>query len=169
MAACFVLWFCLCFVVYAVLACICLNKTNQTSNQRNSSLYAAVRKSVICNARAPYSVFDNGWQEPLNAFPPNSHEYVFGPSLGQVRMSRSRSPGTKNVLYTHNTPQYGLNGRASLQITSRKQQARRCDRWRGVSSPACITSVACAEPGGLLLGSATHFYLSAIMQVLKLW
>ena len=28
--------------------------------------------------------FDNGWQEPQNGFAPNSHAYVFGPSLGRV-------------------------------------------------------------------------------------
>jgi len=35
-------------------------------------------------------------------------------------------------------PQYGRNGTASLQITSRTQQARRFYRWRGKSSPACV-------------------------------
>jgi len=42
------------------------------------------------------------------------------------------------MLCTHNTPQYVRNEMASLQITSRKQQARRFDRCRGVSSPACV-------------------------------
>jgi len=35
-------------------------------------------------------------------------------------------------------PQYGRNGTASLQITSRTQQACRFDGWRGQSSPACV-------------------------------
>jgi len=51
----------------------------------------------------------NGWQEPLNGFVPTSHEDVFGPSLGQVGMSRSKikgqgHQGQKNVMCTHNTP-----------------------------------------------------------------
>jgi len=45
----------------------------------------------------------------------------------------------KNALCT----QCGQNGTASLQITSRKQQARRFDRWRGVSSPACVVRALC--------------------------
>jgi len=43
-------------------------------------------------------------------------------------------------------PQYGRNGTASLQITSRKQQAHRFYCW-----PVC------GGPGGLQVGSATHF------------
>jgi len=35
-------------------------------------------------------------------------------------------------------PQCGLNGTASLQITSRTQQARRFYRCRGQTSPACV-------------------------------
>jgi len=35
-------------------------------------------------------------------------------------------------------PRYGRNGTPSLQITSRKQQTRRFDRCRGVSSPECV-------------------------------
>jgi len=38
-------------------------------------------------------------------------------------------------------PQYGRNGTASLQITSRTQQARRYYRWRGEPSPACVVRV----------------------------
>jgi len=53
--------------------------------------------------------------------------------------------------------QYGRNGTASLKITSRMHQARRFHRWRGVSSPACVVHAACGWPGGLPLGSATHF------------
>jgi len=34
--------------------------------------------------------------------------------------------------------QYGRNWTASLQITSRTQQARGFCRWRGESSPACV-------------------------------
>jgi len=75
----------------------------------------------------------------------------------KVKSQRSRSPGTKSALCIHNTPQYGRNGTPSLQITSPKHKVRRFDRWRGVSSLACLD--ACAGPGGLPLGSATHFYL----------
>ena len=64
-------------------------------------------------------------------------EDVLGHSLGLVWMStskvkghRSRSPGTKT--------RCGRNGMPSLQITSRKQQARRFDRCRGVSSQGCV-------------------------------
>jgi len=57
----------------------------------------------------------------------------------------------------YNTPQYGRNGTASLQITSRTQQVRRFYRWRGESSPACVVHAACGGPGRLPLGSATHF------------
>ena len=45
-------------------------------------------------------------------------------------------------------PQYGRNGTASLQITSRTQQ----DFVAG----ACVRA-ACGGPGGLPLGSATHY------------
>jgi len=54
-------------------------------------------------------------------------------------------------------PQYGQNGTALLQITSRMQQTRWFCRWRGESSPACVVHVACGAPGELPLGSATHF------------
>jgi len=63
-----------------------------------------------------------------------------------------------NISRSHyNTPQYGRNGTASLQITSRTQQARRFYRRRGKSSPACVVRAACGGPGGLPLRSATHF------------
>jgi len=75
----------------------------------------------------------------------------------KVKSRRLRSPGTKMRCALTTPPQYGRNGTASLQITSRKQQARRFDRWRGVSSPACVVRAACGGPGGLPLGSATHF------------
>jgi len=54
-------------------------------------------------------------------------------------------------------PQYGRNGTASLQITSRTQQTRRFYRWRGESSPACVVRAACGGPGGLPVGSGAHF------------
>jgi len=57
----------------------------------------------------------------------------------KVKSQRSRSPGSKNALCTHNTPAvYGRNGTPSLPITSRKQQARRFERCRGVYSPGCV-------------------------------
>jgi len=46
---------------------------------------------------------------------------------------------------------------ASLQITSRAQQACQFYRWRGASSPACVVRAVCGGPGGLPLGSARHF------------
>ena len=87
-------------------------------------------------------------------------EDVFSPSLGPFGMSRSKvkgqdHQGQKTRCSLTIRPQYGLNGTASLQITSRKQQTHRFDRWRWVSLPACLR--ACAGPGGLPLGSATHF------------
>ena len=71
----------------------------------------------------------------------NKHVHVL------ANISRSR----------YNTPQHGRNGTASLQITSRTQQARRFYRWRGESSPTCVVCGACGGPGGSPLGSATHF------------
>jgi len=53
----------------------------------------------------------------------------------------------------YNTPQYGRNGTASLQTTSRTQQARQFYRWQEESSPVS----ACGGLGGLPLGFATHF------------
>jgi len=49
------------------------------------------------------------------------------------------------------------------KMERRTQQARRCYRRRGESSPACVLCVcgmraACGGPGGLPLGSATHFH-----------
>ena len=55
--------------------------------------------------------------------------------------------------------QYGRNGTASLQITSHTQQARQFYRW---CVRACVVRAACAGPGGLPLGSATHFHNVAI-------
>jgi len=43
-----------------------------------------------------------------------------------------------------------------LQITSRKQQARRFDRWRGVSSLACLD--ACGGPGRLPLQALPRIF-----------
>jgi len=56
----------------------------------------------------------------------------------KVKGQRSRSPGTKMhcALITHRRVE--RKGTPSLQITSRKQQARRFDRCRGVSSPGCV-------------------------------
>jgi len=70
-------------------------------------------------------VFDNGWQEPL--IHQIHTEDVFGPLLGRVAMSWSKVMVTRDKKHA-----------ASLQITSRKQQAHRLDHWRGVSSLACI-------------------------------
>jgi len=54
--------------------------------------------------------------------------------------------------------QYGRNGTASLQITSRTQQARRILSL----VRACVVCAACDGPGRLPLGSATHFHNVAI-------
>ena len=92
------------------------------------------------------SLFDNGWQELLNGFAPNSYgrrvwSFARTSRNVKVKSQRSRSPGTKTHCTLTTPSQYGRNGTASLQITSRKQQARRFDRWRGVSSPACVVSL----------------------------
>jgi len=56
---------------------------------------------------------------------------------------------TRSALRT--PPWCGRNGTPSLQITPRKQQTRRFNaEW-------CLCQDACAGPGGLLLGSVTHF------------
>jgi len=55
--------------------------------------------------------------------------------------------------------QYGRNGTASLQITSHTQQARRFYCW---CVRSCVVRAACTGPGGLPLGSATHFHNVAI-------
>jgi len=48
------------------------------------------------------------------------------------------------------------------EMERRMQQARRFYRRRGESSPACVVCEACGGPGGLPLGSATHFHSVAI-------
>ena len=82
-------------------------------------------------------------QEPLNGFAPNSHGrrvWSFPRTSWNVKVKSqgSRSPGTKTRCALTTPPPYGRNGTASLQITSRKQQARRFDRCGGVSSPGCV-------------------------------
>jgi len=79
----------------------------------------------------------------------------------KVKSQRSRSPGAKNALCTHNTPRCGRNGTPSLQITSRKQQTRRFDRCRGVSSPGCLRWAWRATAG------LCHAFL--VVNVVKLW
>jgi len=54
---------------------------------------------------------------------------------------------------------YGRNRTASLQITSRTQQARRFYRQ---CVRACVVCAARGVPGGLPLGCATHFHNVAI-------
>jgi len=61
----------------------------------------------------------------------------WAPPIVKVKTQRSRSTGTKNVLYIHNTLWYRWNGIRSLQISSHKQQMRRFRRCRGVRQPAC--------------------------------
>ena len=57
--------------------------------------------------------------------------------------------------------QYGRNGTASLQITSHTPNLH-VDLIAGACVRACVVRAACAGPGGLPLGSATHFYNVAI-------
>ena len=87
----------------------------------------------------------NGWQEPLNGFAPNSHGRRVWSSARtslnvKVKSQKSKVKVNRDKKRTAlTTPlQCGRNGTASLHITSRKQQARRFHRWRGVSSPACV-------------------------------
>ena len=48
------------------------------------------------------------------------------------------------------------------EMERRTQQARPLYRRRGESSLACVVRAACGGPGGLPLGSATHFHSVAI-------
>ena len=80
----------------------------------------------------------------------------------RVGMSKSKVKGhghqgqkTRCALTT--PPQYGRNGTALVQMTPRKQQARRFYRWRGESLPVCVVCAAYGGPDGLPLGSATYF------------
>jgi len=57
--------------------------------------------------------------------------------------------------------QYGRNGTASLQITSHTPNLH-VDFIVGACVRACVVRAARAGPGGLPLGSATHFYNVAI-------
>ena len=87
--------------------------------------------------------FDSGWQEPLNGFAPNSNgrrAWSFARMKLDVKV-KAKGQGhqrqkTRCALTT--PPRYGQNGTPSSQITSRKQQTRRFDRCRRVSSPGCV-------------------------------
>ena len=68
----------------------------------------------------------------------------------EFECQRSRSPGTKNALCTHNTPLCARSVMPLLQIMSRKQQARRFDHCIGVS-------------GMLALGLAGYCYCHAFL------
>ena len=57
--------------------------------------------------------------------------------------------------------QYGRNGTASLQITSHTPNLH-VDFIAGACVRASVVRAACAGPGGLPLGSATHFHSVAI-------
>jgi len=61
----------------------------------------------------------------------------------QGQKSKVKVTRDKNALCSQNTPPCGWNGTASLQITSRKQQARRYDHCRGVSLPGYVIRSAC--------------------------
>jgi len=56
----------------------------------------------------------------------------------QGQRSKIKVTRNKKALCIYNTPRCRRNGTPSLQITSCKQQTRRFDRCRGVSSPRCV-------------------------------
>ena len=77
-------------------------------------------------------------------------EDVFGPSLGQVWMPRSKvkgqgHEGQKLAVYSQHLQRCGLNGTPSLQITY-SASIRRND---SVTAEGCLRRYPCAGPGGL--------------------
>ena len=82
-----------------------------------------------------WNVISAGWQVTL--CDPIWH--VSSSSGVATSVSELLYPCYFTLLYfTHNTPRCGRNGTPPLQIASRKQQARRFDRCRGMSSPGCV-------------------------------
>ena len=68
------------------------------------------------------------------------------------RLKVKVTTGQKTRCALTTPPRCARNRTPSLQVTSRKQQTRRLDRCRGVSSPGCVRWV-----WPVPLGSATHF------------
>ena len=102
--------------------------------------------------------FDNGWQEPLNGFAPNSHgRRVWSfPRMNlnvKDKVQRSRSPGTKNALCTHNAPTVWTKWNAfvadDFHASSRHDSS--------IAAEGYLYRDVCTGPGGLPLGSAMHF------------
>ena len=101
------------------------------------------------------------FEEEVTFGPPNSKIQVLQNIANKItrhRASTSMYSLTFRVRLATLT-QYGPNGTASLQITLHTQQASRFYRW---CVRACVVRAACAGPGGLPLGSATHFHNVAI-------
>jgi len=70
----------------------------------------------------------------------------------------SRSPGTKNSLCTLNTPAVSTEWNAVVAgNVAQAANATSPSLVRGVFAGLCIVRAACCGPGGLPLGSATHF------------
>ena len=87
--------------------------------------------------------FNNGWQEPLNGFAPNSQgrrvwSFARRNLNAMVKGQRSMSPGTKTRCALTTPPRCGRNVIPSFYLTSGKQQAQRFDRSRGVYSLGCV-------------------------------
>jgi len=89
-------------------------------------------------------------------------EDVYGPSFGrelecQGQKSKVKVTRDKNALCTHNTPAVWTkwNGLVADNV------AQAAGAWilslARESSQACVVRAACGGPGGLPLGSATHF------------
>jgi len=72
----------------------------------------------------------------------------------KVKGQKSRSPGTKNALCTHNTPSVWTEWNALVAYNVTRASSRRTD---SIAAEGCLRRDACAGPGGLPLGSATHF------------
>ena len=81
-----------------------------------------------------------------------------------------RLTDTRPTMHRASTSMYSLTFRVRVttprsmdEMERRTQQACRCYRRRGSqSSPASVVRAACSGPGGLPLGSATHFHSVAI-------
>jgi len=86
------------------------------------------------------SILGNCFRQPMAGtaewFVPNSHGRRVSSFVGWVWMSRS--PGTKNMLCTQNTPRCEWNGTPASQITSRKQKVLQFDCGTGVSLLGCV-------------------------------
>jgi len=97
-------------------------------------------------------------------------EDMFGPLLGRVGMSGSKikhrgHQGQRTHCALTTPPQYGRNRMPSLQITSRKQQARRCDHWGGcLRRPAWMRALGLAGYHWALPRISSFFVFSVLAQ-----